>query len=187
MTPSHRRTAPASHSRSGRFGWFQRRVPCAAEGWPAYPCPKYGAGMGTFQEHKLISVITPTLDAAGELPETLAALAGSASIREIIITDGGSRDETVAIARAAGARVVVGPRGRGVQLIAGAAVATGNWLLFLHADCRLAPQWEDAAAAFISRPSAAECAGYFGFALDDVEPAARQLERMVAWRCRVLG
>jgi rSAM/selenodomain-associated transferase 2 len=143
--------------------------------------------MGTFQEQKRISVIIPTLDADDALPSALAALAGSASICEIIVSDGGSRDETVAIARAAGARLVIGPRGRGVQVIAGAAVATGNWLLFLHADCRLAPQWEDAAAAFISRPGAAECAGYFSFALDDAKPAARRLERMVAWRCRALG
>ena len=143
--------------------------------------------MGTFQEQKRISVVIPTLDAADELPRALAALAGSASIREIIVSDGGSRDATVAIAHAAGARVVTGPRGRGIQLIAGAAAATGEWLLFLHADCRLTPDWEKAVAAFIARPGASDRAGYFGFALDDPEPAARRLERIVAWRCRVFG
>ena len=143
--------------------------------------------MGTFQEHNLISVVIPTLDAADELPDTLAALAGSALIREIIVSDGGSRDDTVAISRAAGACVVDAARGRGPQLIAGAAAATGDWLLFLHADCRPAAGWEEAVAAFISRPEGSERAGYFSFALDDPEPAARRLERIVAWRCRAWG
>src|SRR5436190_1734343 len=143
--------------------------------------------MGTFQEQTRMSVIIPTLDAADELPSALAALAGSASIREIIISDGGSRDATVAIAHAAGARVMTGPQGRGIQLIAGAAVATGEWLLFLHADCRLTPDCERAVAEFIAQPGASDRAGYFGFVLDDPDPAARRLERMVAWRCRALG
>src|SRR5690349_12524427 len=143
--------------------------------------------MGTFQEHKSISVVIPTLDVAGELPDTFATLAGSGIAREIIVSDGGSRDGTVAIARAAGARVVSGPRGRGPQLVAGAAAATGDWLLFLHADCRPAAGWGLAVAAFISRPEGSERAGYFSFALDDPEPAARRLERIVAWRCRACG
>jgi rSAM/selenodomain-associated transferase 2 len=143
--------------------------------------------MGTFQEQKSISIVIPTLDAAAELPGTLAALAGSMLIREVIVSDGGSRDEAVALADAAGARVVTGPRGRGIQLIAGAAAATGEWLLFLHADCRLAPAWERAAAEFVARPGASGRAGYFAFALDDHDPPARRLERIVAWRCRALG
>src|SRR5258706_101504 len=101
MSPSHRRTAPASRSRSGRFRCFRRRVPCAAGGWPAYPCAYSGAPMGTFQEQKRISVIIPTLDAAAELPGTLAALAGSGLIREIIVSAGGARDDTPVIRHAA--------------------------------------------------------------------------------------
>jgi len=143
--------------------------------------------MRTFQEHKLISVVIPTLNAGGELPGCLAALDKSELIAEIIVSDGGSRDETVEIAKAAGARVVIGPRGRGVQLIAGAAATTGDWLLFLHADCRLRPGWEHAVATFVEEPSTAGRAGYFGFALDDPDPAARRLERIVAWRCRAWG
>jgi rSAM/selenodomain-associated transferase 2 len=143
--------------------------------------------MGTFQERKSISVVIPTLDAADELPGTLAALTGARVIREIIVSDGGSRDDTVAIAEGAGARVVAGPRGRGTQLIAGVAVATGEWLLFLHADCRLGPGWEEAAGDFIAKPGISGQAGYFIFALDDPDPAARRLERVVAWRCHVLG
>jgi hypothetical protein len=53
--------------------------------------------------------------------------------------------------------------------------------LLLHADTRLAPDWRDAVQADPGR------AGYFRFALDSNDPRARRLERLVGWRCRVLG
>jgi hypothetical protein len=87
----------------------------------------------------------------------------------------------------AGARVIAAPRGRGIQLAAGAEAATGDWLLFLHADCCLGQGWEPAVADFLGAPEATGRAGYFDFALDDAAPAARRLERIVAWRCRVLA
>ena len=121
------------------------------------------------------------------LGEALAAIVGARLIREIVVVDGGSRDDTIAIAKAAGARVIVAERGRGPQLAAGAAAVTGEWLLFVHADCRLSPGWENAVAAFLAAPDAGLRAGYFVFALDDASPAARRLERIVAWRCRALG
>ena len=141
--------------------------------------------MRTFQEQ--ISIVIPTLNASACLPASLGACSGSQLVCEIVVSDGGSSDDTVAIARAAGAVVVSAERGRGQQLQAGAAAASGEWLLFLHADCRLSPGWEDAVAAFLAAPAAASRAGYFGFALDDDRPAARRLESIVAWRCRVLG
>ena len=143
--------------------------------------------MGTIQEQIRVSVIIPTLDAASELPATLAALAGTEIIGEVIVADGGSGDDTMAVAQAAGARIVNAPRGRGTQLAAGAAAARGDWLFFLHADCRLAPGWTAAVEAFVTASGAADRAGYFGFALDDGSPAARRLEQIVAWRCRALG
>jgi rSAM/selenodomain-associated transferase 2 len=143
--------------------------------------------MGTIQEQIRLSVIIPTLDAAGELPATLAALAGAKIIGEIIIADGGSSDASIAVARAAGAQIVTAARGRGTQLAAGAAAASGDWLLFIHADCRLAAGWEAVVAGFATASGAAGRAGYFAFALDDATPAARRLERIVAWRCRAFG
>ncbi len=134
-----------------------------------------------------MSVVIPTLDAADELAATLAALAGARLVGEIIVADGGSSDDSVAVAHAAGARIVKAPRGRGTQLAAGAAAASSDWLLFLHADCSLAPGWEQAVDTFVTAPGAADRAGYFAFALDDASRAARRLERIVAWRCRVLG
>ena len=143
--------------------------------------------MGTLQEQFSLSVVIPTLNAAGTLPETLAALRRSAIVREVIVADGGSSDETVRGARSAGARVVAAPRGRGSQLAAGATAASGDWLLFLHADCRLEPGWQDAVGDFLAGAEARARAGYFDFALDDPAPAARRLESIVAWRCRVLA
>jgi rSAM/selenodomain-associated transferase 2 len=143
--------------------------------------------MRTIQEQYSLSIIIPTFDAAGELPATLAALAGGRPIGEIIVADGGSADETVAIARAARARTVIAPRGRGLQLAAGAAAASGDWLLVLHADCRPGQDWQRAIGAFIAAPGAADRAGYFSFALEDPDRAARRLERIVAWRCRSLA
>jgi rSAM/selenodomain-associated transferase 2 len=135
-----------------------------------------------------LSVIIPTLDAAASLPVTLAALAEARElVREIIVADGGSRDATIAIAEAAGARVVTAPRGRGAQLAAGAAAASGDWLFFLHADTRPEPGWAADIARFLGDPLNRERAGYFAYRLDDASAAARRLERIVAWRSRVLG
>lgn len=132
-------------------------------------------------------MVIPTLDAAAELPATLAGLTNCSIVREIVVADGGSRDATVRIARDAGAGMVAARRGRGPQLAAGAAAANAAWLLFLHADCRLGPGWEEAVAGFVAAPDAAARAGYFALALDDASPAARRLERIVAWRCRALA
>ncbi|MBE0531194.1 MAG: glycosyltransferase, partial [Rhodospirillales bacterium] len=85
------------------------------------------------------------------------------------------------------ARVIAAPRGRGMQLAAGAAAATGDWLLFLHADTVPAPGWDWVVAGFIGNQASREWAAVFRFALDDPSPAARRLERWVDWRTRRLG
>lgn len=135
----------------------------------------------------MLSIVIPTLDAAAELSRTLAALAPALSGDEIVVADGGSRDDTARIATAAGARVIEAPRGRGSQLRAGAAAARGEWLLFLHADTRPAPGWRAVAARFIADPANTARAAVFRFALDDADPRARRIERRVAWRVRALG
>jgi rSAM/selenodomain-associated transferase 2 len=136
----------------------------------------------------MLSVIIPTLNAAAALPACLAALGeGSGMIGEIIVSDGGSSDGTPEMARTAGCRVVEGQRGRGAQLKAGADAAHGDWLLFLHADTCLEAGWAAAARSFCAVSANAHRAGYFRFALADAAPAARRLEAVVAWRCRVLG
>lgn len=126
-----------------------------------------------------LSVVIPALNAADSLPATLAAVG---PVADLLVVDGGSTDATAAVAAAAGAQTIHAPRGRGPQLAAGVAAAQGPWLLLLHADTCLAPGWRTAA-----RAATPDRAWHFRFALDDRVPAARRLERAVAWRCRVLG
>ena len=91
-----------------------------------------------------ISIIVPTLNEAAGIAATLAALRSlRAAGHEVIVVDGGSADGTEERARAAADRVVSAPRGRAGQMNAGAALAAGEVLLFLHADTRL-PESADA-------------------------------------------
>src|SRR6056297_428884 len=93
-----------------------------------------------------LSVVMPTLNATQGLARSLPALAeglDAGLIRELIISDGGSTDPTLTIADEAGALVVSGPASRGGQLRRGADAATGEWLLFLHADTVLPPGWAE--------------------------------------------
>ncbi len=131
----------------------------------------------------MLAIVIPTLNAARGLPATLAACAEARA--PVVIADGGSRDGTQALALELNAQLVLTPKGRGPQLAAGARATPAEWLLFLHADTRLAPGWYAAAQRHMAE--APGCAGYFRFALDDAAPEARRLERRVAWRCRALA
>jgi rSAM/selenodomain-associated transferase 2 len=88
-----------------------------------------------------LSIVIPTLDEAQGIVAALSALQPFRERgAEVIVADGGSRDRTVDLARPLADRVVSAPRGRGAQMNAGAAVATGEVLLFLHADSTLPPE-----------------------------------------------
>jgi rSAM/selenodomain-associated transferase 2 len=85
-----------------------------------------------------LSIIVPVLDEASNIVAALSVLSPlSARGVEIIVVDGASRDDTVALARPLADRVIEAPRGRAMQMNAGAAIARGDVLLFLHADTRL--------------------------------------------------
>ena len=92
----------------------------------------------------MLSIIIPCLNEAEGITAALAALAPlRARGVEVVVVDGGSTDDTVALAREHADRVIAAPRGRALQMNAGAAAACGDVLLFLHADCRL-PAYADA-------------------------------------------
>lgn len=136
----------------------------------------------------MISVIIPTLNDERTLVPTLTALVPAVVdgvVQEAILADGGSTDDTRIIADAAGAQVIDAPRGRGTQLEAGAALARGEWLLFLRAGTALEPGWAEEAQAFIERVESGrrrQAAAFFCFALDDDGFSPRLFERLVRLR-----
>lgn len=131
-----------------------------------------------------ISVVIPTLNAADGLAATLAVVVGEPGV-EVVLVDGGSRDETVAIAKAHGVRVLDSRPGRGRQMNAGAAAACGDILLFLHGDTVLPAGFAGQVRETMARPEVAAGA----FRLSFARPT-RAL-RVVAWganlRSRWLG
>ena len=85
-----------------------------------------------------LSIVMPVLNEAAGIAAALAALAPlRARGAEVIVVDGGSRDGTPDLARPLADRVLTAPRGRALQMNAGATAATGDAVLFLHADTRL--------------------------------------------------
>jgi glycosyltransferase involved in cell wall biosynthesis len=136
----------------------------------------------------MISVIIPTLNDERNLVPTLAALVAAVVdgvVQEAILSDGGSSDDTRIIADAAGLHLIDAPRGRAAQLEAGAALARGEWLLFLPAGTALEPGWADEAKGFIERVESGrrkQAAAFFRFALDDDGFTPRLFERLVQLR-----
>lgn len=91
-----------------------------------------------------LSIVVPVLDEARGIAAMLDALQPYRRRgHEIIVVDGGSRDDTVTLARSRCDRLVVAPRGRARQMNVGAQAASGDVLVFLHADTRL-PEGADA-------------------------------------------
>ncbi|MFQ5784337.1 MAG: TIGR04283 family arsenosugar biosynthesis glycosyltransferase [Alphaproteobacteria bacterium] len=122
----------------------------------------------------MISVIVPTFDEAANLARLLPALAAQDGGREVIVADGGSRDGTVALARARGARVVSATPGRGAQLHVGALAAHGEVLLFLHADT-LFPAGGLAAVRAVMAASPGIVGGNFRVVFDGASRFSRRL------------
>ncbi len=119
-----------------------------------------------------LSVIIPTLNEEAGLGSTLESVRQSAPGSEVVVADGGSEDTTLRIACGVpGVRWISAPRGRGTQMNAGAAVATGDVLLFLHADTHLPSAAGALVAAALDDPRVVGGSFFLGF--DSAHPLLR--------------
>ncbi len=139
----------------------------------------------------MISVVIPVLNAQALLPRCFDSLIGATVrglVKEVVVADGGSSDDTLTIADAAGCHVVQAGKTRAAQWTAGAALARGDWLLCLTPQTALESGWENEAESFMAsatleRPRAA-C---FRYALDDFTQAARRRETLAGLRTRLFA
>ena len=105
-----------------------------------------------------ISIIVPVLNEAAQLPGSLASIGALDGSVQLIVVDGGSTDDSLAVARRCGAETLVSPiRQRAAQMNLGAESAAGDVLLFLHADTRLPANWRGILASEMQRDAA--CVG----------------------------
>lgn len=133
-----------------------------------------------------LSVIIPTLNSAQTLGPCLGSLSealGEGLLAEVIFADGGSSDDTVVIAEEIGAQLLPSSRGRGTQMAAGAGIARGEWLLFLHSDSVLQAGWQGVVRAHMRQ----EKAGYFRLAFDDASLPALIVSSWGNIRARLFG
>ncbi len=127
----------------------------------------------------LITIVIPTLNEGESIAFTISALQSLDGPKEIVVVDGGSADETVAIARSSGARVIDAARGRGQQMRAGAMGAQGDVLWFVHADtippaCALASIRQALADRSV-------VGGNLGVIFDGSTRAARRMTAIYPW------
>lgn len=134
-------------------------------------------------DRPVLAVVIPALNEAGQLEETLSVPARNPGV-EIILVDGGSTDATAAIARAAGVRTLMARPPRSIQMNAGAAAASADTLLFLHADTRLPCDFQEQVRRTLAHPEVA--AGAFHLAIDGDRKSLRVIERVANWRSSFL-
>ncbi len=128
-----------------------------------------------------VSIVVPVLDEAGVIASVLESLSQHAA--EVIVVDGGSRDRTAELARAAGARVIDTPRGRARQMNAGAAASTGDVILFLHADTQLPSSAVEDIRAAMNDPACV--GGRFDLALDEDRAVFKMIGFLISLRSRL--
>lgn len=131
----------------------------------------------------LVSIIIPTLNEAATIRATLAALQPLRQQHcEVIVADAGSEDGTAAQAAGLADHLLLAPRGRARQMNAGAAVARGQWLLFLHADTRLPALLDE----FFCTLSNTSCKwGFFAVRLSGRHGLLRIIEAAISVRSRL--
>lgn len=130
----------------------------------------------------MISVIIPTLNEETYIRNCLEALSQDETVCEIIVADGGSTDRTVSIVEGfKGVKLLQTLKGRGLQMNAGALCATGETLLFLHADTILQKGWGQAIERALQ--DKVMTGGAFNFVIASPIQKYRAVEHWVKFRC----
>ncbi|MFZ5867424.1 MAG: TIGR04283 family arsenosugar biosynthesis glycosyltransferase [Thermodesulfobacteriota bacterium] len=137
----------------------------------------------SYGEPGRVSVIIPTLNEEASIGSALLRVVGVPDT-EVIVVVGGSTDRTADLARSLGARVITSPAGRALQMNAGARQATGEILVFLHADTLLPEGWMDAVRDLLNWPGTA--LGAFTFRLDHKSASMRIIEKLANLRAKLM-
>jgi len=131
-----------------------------------------------------ISVIIPAINEAEQLHDVIASVRDADGI-ELIVVDGGSTDDTTRIAEGYDARVIGSAAGRAMQMNAGAAAASGEVLLFLHADTCLPPGYAEEVERLLATPHTMLAA--FRLGIEHSRFVFRITEMAANFRSRWLG
>jgi rSAM/selenodomain-associated transferase 2 len=130
-----------------------------------------------------LSVIVPMLNEEHAIAAALRAIRRGAAEAEIVVVDGGSSDTSVATARPLADQLINAPRGRAKQMNAGASVATGDALAFVHADSIVPPDFGAAIAAALADPRVV--GGRFDLELDEQTLICRLIGALISIRSRL--
>ena len=130
-----------------------------------------------------LSIIIPALNEAATIEHTLSHLKGAENL-EVIVVDGGSTDETAALAASQGAKVIQASPGKAIQMNSGATAATGEVLVFLHADTLLPEDFNHQIVAALNQINVV--AGAFRLVIDSSAAGIHFIERMADLRSRYL-
>ncbi len=132
----------------------------------------------------IISIIIPVLNEAAIIKHTLEKLHLSPEV-EVIVVDGGSQDRTLAIAQEMGVKAMIILGGRSAQLNAGAEIAQGKILLFLHIDTCLPRNFIDLITQTLQQPKV--IAGAFELAIEGENRSLRWIETLVKMRSHLFS
>ena len=132
----------------------------------------------------MLSIIIPTLNEAAIIEATLGAVAKLRGQVEVLVVDGGSEDGTPEIVRRCGVRLINASRGRGTQMHAGAVIATGEVLWFLHADTQPPKNAIGHILKALANPAVA--GGHFAIRFNGRRQAARLLT-CAPWLCAAVS
>ena len=131
-----------------------------------------------------LSIVIPVLNDTEPLQRLLATIPADPQVDIVIVNGGAPDDRLTAVSDRPDVRLLTSAPGRGHQMNVGASVAAGRWIVFLHADTRLPPQWSDEIRRAGADPDVV--GGSFRFRLDSSKWQARLIERAVDRRVRWL-